>query len=583
MGKIPLARYMLNRLSQHGCHHLHGVPGDFCLPFLSHIKTSPVNWIGCTNELNAGYSADGYARATGLGALCTTYGVGELGAINAIGGSFAERVSVVHIVGTPRTALQKSWSNDGSPSRLVHHMLGEGQDPRVYARMAEFVTIKQCNLDVAEGPTETFDETLIACLRERRPVYVQLPSDAADQFVDDAPLKSRLKFRRVKMLDSTFDSANAMLQAKLNRAERPLLMIDGLVRPQGMLVPINDFISKTGIPTVCLPSGLGTVSSEHRSYCGVYAGATSIQSLQDCVNSSDLVLLIGPLLSDTNTAGWSAVPPMEKTVIFHDSSITIDGQTLSIDGRAMLRRLLKSDIANRMADKQYTLPDLRDPVTFQESKEDDRITQDRFYPLLSEKYLKPRDTIMLANGTPLIGANLLSLPQPCTFIASGLWYSVGQMLPAAQGVALARSILPEDKRGRTILLEGDGSFQATATELSTIIRYKLDMTIFIVNNRGYAYEKWIMGEKDDYNNVQEWVYEHLPRVFAGVEKRSKAYPIVTRRVTKMKELEELLADEAFTKGKGLKLVDVVMDKMDVPDYYKKALKKSGGKLVSDEV
>lgn len=73
----------------------HGVPGDFTLKALDHLKASKLRWIGGCNELNAGYAADGYARIKGASALFTTYGVGELSAINAIAGSYAEHVPVV--------------------------------------------------------------------------------------------------------------------------------------------------------------------------------------------------------------------------------------------------------------------------------------------------------------------------------------------------------------------------------------------------------------------------------------------------------------------------------------------------------
>ena len=94
-------------------------------------RTAP-GWVGCANELNAAYAADGYARIKGAGALLTTYGVGELSALNGIAGSYAEHIPVLHIVGAPSTGAQQR-------GELLHHTLGDG-DFRHFARMSEQIT-----------------------------------------------------------------------------------------------------------------------------------------------------------------------------------------------------------------------------------------------------------------------------------------------------------------------------------------------------------------------------------------------------------------------------------------------------------
>ncbi len=115
-----LGDYLLDRLAELGVEHVFGVPGDYTLSLLDHVVRHPrVRWVGCRNELNAGYAADGYGRMRGVAALMTTFGVGELSAINAVTGSFAEHVPVVHVVGAPSSVNQ-------SAHRIVHHSLGDG-------------------------------------------------------------------------------------------------------------------------------------------------------------------------------------------------------------------------------------------------------------------------------------------------------------------------------------------------------------------------------------------------------------------------------------------------------------------------
>src|ERR1700758_1771361 len=113
--------HVLARLNDIGIPHIFGVAGDFAFPIHDAMVNDPnIDYVGCCNELNAGYAADGYARVRGIGALCTTYGVGELSAINAVAGSYAENVPVIHITGMPAMPVQKVRAP-------VHHTLGNGE------------------------------------------------------------------------------------------------------------------------------------------------------------------------------------------------------------------------------------------------------------------------------------------------------------------------------------------------------------------------------------------------------------------------------------------------------------------------
>jgi hypothetical protein len=126
-----IADYLLTRLVEAGVRH---VPGDYNLRLLDVIDAHPdLEWVGNANELNAAYAADGYARIHGLAAVLTTYGVGELSAINGTAGSYAESVPVLMIAGAPTTQVQDS----GLP---VHHSLLDG-DSAHFHRAFDEVTL----------------------------------------------------------------------------------------------------------------------------------------------------------------------------------------------------------------------------------------------------------------------------------------------------------------------------------------------------------------------------------------------------------------------------------------------------------
>jgi pyruvate decarboxylase len=123
---------------------------------------------------------------------------------------------------------------------------------------------------------------------------------------------------------------------------------------------------------------------------------------------------------------------------------------------------------------------------------------------------------------------------------------------------------------RTILFEGDGSFQTTAQELSTIIRYRLDVTTFIINNDGYTFERLVHGLDAEYNDIAPWRYLEAASFFGAPTDDS--YRVETHRVSIWGELETVLKSEEFQDGKGLKMVEIIMGKEDVTREFKAALR-----------
>jgi pyruvate decarboxylase len=116
--EATLGRHLARRLVQVGVSDVFGVPGDFNLTLLDHLIAEPgLRFIGCCNELNAGYAADGYARVKGVGACAVTFTVGGLSVLNAIAGAYSENLPLICIVGGPN-------SNDYGTNRILHHTIG---------------------------------------------------------------------------------------------------------------------------------------------------------------------------------------------------------------------------------------------------------------------------------------------------------------------------------------------------------------------------------------------------------------------------------------------------------------------------
>ena len=593
--QVTVASYLFTRLRQLGVRSVHGVPGDFFLKALDQLQPAGLRWVGNCNELNAAYAADGYARVKGISALFTTFGVGEMSAYNAVAGSFCEHAPVVHIVGTPSRRIQKSKVQ-------VHHSLGDGRMD-IFLEMFKNVTAAQADLqDPAEAP-EQIDSVLKQALLTKKPVYIGLPSDVIPRKVSPAGLERSLHVDNAHdQEDTTLEKVVQQLSTKIQKAKRPLILVDGLCPSFHIVDEVNELVISSKIPTMCYPFGKGIVDEDLPNFHGVHAGKYGRVDNTQYTDRADLVLLFGPLLADNNTTGFSTIPDPSVTVTFTRATVQMpDGQVLTMNVQSLLRRLnedLKRS-SNQMREEAHT--GLRSPKDWHLTLNNKQpvatslITQDRFYSHIS-RILRAHDTICLANGTPLPGGRDLLLQDPSRILSSSIFLSVGHWLPAAQGAALALRDIAEDStstslplphpahykgQGRVILLEGDGSFQATCQELSTIIRLRLPMTIFIMNNRGYTYERLIHGMDESYNDVGDWDYTAIPAAMGGLQAVKDGYRIRTWKVRTWSELDECLED--IDQGKveaeeGLRLVEVLVDPHDGPGKLSEVCRKAGDAL-----
>lgn len=550
---MKLAEYLFTRLKQLGLGSMHGVPGDYNLTLLDHVRPSGLFWVGNANELNAAYAADAYARIKGIGSLVTTFGVGELSAINAIAGAYAERAPVVHIVGTPPRVSQDK-------RLLIHHTFNDGEYGR-FREMHRHVTVAQAKLYEPRLCPGQIDATLRECLAQSRPVYIEVPVDMVGVEVEAEGLKTPITVPQLP-LTGTHRGIIKQIVDKVAAAKRPMLLVDGETRPMGIIQHVQKLM-ELNWPTYTTPYGKGLLDETRDNFHGVYMGSFDKPETQDFVKSTDLVLNFGPHFSGTNSYAYSTIPDPEKTISFTGREITIGAEThRDIPLPAFLDEL-SQQLRDANAHKAYdSYPKLaRDyKIPFSDAPSDAPIAQDRAWRVLAN-FLRPGDIVMGETGTPGYGVREMPLPKGCRLFNPVTWLSIGYMLPGAQGAALAQRDSPEYrdvKDARTVLFIGDGSFQMTVQEIGTIIRHNLNVVIFLINNDGYTIERCIHGANQDYNDVPKWRYLQAPGFFGAAE---GCYTATARTYG---ELEKVLADEKLVNGKGLRMVEVFMDKDDAP-------------------
>src|SRR6266536_284183 len=171
MKAVTVIDYIVERIADEGVHHCFGVPGDYAFPVGDAVDRNPnIKWIGCSNELNASYAADGYARVRGAAMLSTTYAVGELSAINGVMGAKAERSLVYHVVGMPSYQNQRL-------RKTMHHTLGDG----IFDKFIDISAQAACSHAVINPDNCMIEmERVIAeARRNNQPAYIVVPSDYA--------------------------------------------------------------------------------------------------------------------------------------------------------------------------------------------------------------------------------------------------------------------------------------------------------------------------------------------------------------------------------------------------------------------
>lgn len=554
-----VAGYLFARLYQLGVRSVYGVPGDYNLTLLDYLEPAGLHWAGNCNELNAGYAADGYSRVKGIGALITTFGVGELSAINAIAGAYAEKAPVIHIVGTPSRASQDLRV-------LSHHTLNDG-DYRKFAQMHAHVTTAQVNLTDPRTCSAQIDFALEQCLLQSRPVYIEVPADMVFVPVASARLHTNISIDYVTQpLNAT--AALSLIFDRMYTCKRPMILVDGEIRAFGAVSELNQIVRLTGWPTWTTIFGKGLIDETLQNNLGIYAGKLSQQHVKEYIQSCDLVLVFGPHYSDTNTYQYSSIPDPAITISFGATEVLAGSTTFrDLPMRPFLIQLLTNMDSSKIVVVTPACSIWDNTASYVDSPgESETVTHHYFWKTMSN-FLRHGDIVLGETGTSAHGSREFVLPQKARYLTAVTWLSIGYMLPAALGASMAQRELHEknsnkSEQTRTVLFVGDGSLQVTVQALSDVIRQKVDMIIFVINNGGYTIERCIHGRNQSYNDVAPWRYLLAP-VFFGVDEEGQ-YVAHTYSVATWAELKNVLDNDELKRGKSLHIVEVFMGKEDAP-------------------
>lgn len=554
-----------------------------------------------------GYAADGYARIKGIGAIMTTLGVGELSAINALAGACAELVPVIHIVGYPSTIIQKK--------RLpMHHTLADG-DFRRFARVSAEISSAVVVLEDKSDATRLIDETIIECCRSSKPVYIGFPVDLVEAEVDPSPLEYPLGLEEPSPSPTADEDYGVdLILGRIRAARNPIIIVESLAGKPHSLNTTRVFVESSGFPCFTTPMAKGIIDETLINFRGLYVGKISEPTVFEQVLSSDLILVLGPRPTDFSTAGFKTDLPHIETIKFEPHRIQMQYQgILELGMKAVLERLSNvlekehsgsvstASTASTPPRKLGGTPDIQGTISPSSNSPKESVNGDEFIDFegnildksqpLTQEWIWPRisswleeDDIISADiGTAAFGTIWTRYPRGAIPLTQFVWSSIGYAVGAAVGAALAAR---EDEKQsqarcrRTICLTGDGSFQLTAQEVSTMVRRKLGIIIFIICNDGYTVERIIHGMEAEYNDIQPWDFKLLPAVFQAAPNTARTYAVRTRA-----ELSMLLDDPSFGPAEHydeknpppLRIVELHMDKYDAPESLQGTIDSIQGK------
>jgi indolepyruvate decarboxylase len=530
---MTIGDFLLRRLREAGIAHLFGAAGDVNLEFLQQMEDGDeFTWVGNCNELNAAFAADGYARLNGISGLIVANGVGAWSAINGVAGAYSEKVPIICVCGSvPLNSLNRNLP--------MHHPSADTDYDAVMRGYAP-VTAAQARLTPQNAVSE-IDRLILTAWQRKLPVYMELPSDIAyvNVEVPTEPLEFMMPPSDPERLRRCADA----IVARLTGAFSPAILIGLDADRFGVARELEELAGKLQLPIAAMNAAKGVIDETCPYFLGLY-GAHSAPHVRGAVEASDCLLTIGVRRVEMTSSAFTDALPARR----------IDARADAVDiGLDNYQAVYLKELLRRVADNVPPRESARpQPLTAMQAPRvaevpSGPLTQDAYWNLI-QGFIR-EDDVLIAEGGISAGAGWwLQLPPRCTFVTQAVWGSIGYPVGSILGTLLAAP--PR----RHLLFVGDGSFQPTAQEVSTMLRHDLKPIIFLINHADYAVERTVCGKNGRFNDIANWAYADLPKVL---------HPGTTARTFVVRTVTELQAALAAPHDSMI-FVEAIMDKYDAP-------------------
>jgi indolepyruvate decarboxylase len=525
-----IGAYLIERLQSLAVDHVFGIPGDYILGMYKLIDESPIKLIGMTREDNAGFAADAYARVHGMGCVAVTYCVGGLSTCNSIAGAYAEKSPVIVLGGAPGVS-------ERAHDPMLHHKV---KNFETQLEVFQKITVASAVLDRPETAFSEIDRVLEAARRYKRPVYLELPRDrlTAAMVGPHWPPEGLPPSDPDALREAIGEAARL-----LKKAKRPVILADVEVHRFNLQEDLLKLAESTGMPIATTILGKSVISEAHPLFAGVYEGGMGRPEVTELVESADCLLMLGCFLTDINLGIWTAKLDPSKCIDATSEDLRImrhHYRDVRLDDfiRGLIERKLKL--------ARTPVPHRSNPfLEVADAGPDEALTSAHLFCRLNQLLCRHRNMTVVADiGDSLFGAADLELHRHTEFLSPAYYTSMGFGVPAAVGASMA------NPNSRVLVIVGDGAFQMTGMELSTIARHGLNPIVVVVNNHGYTTERFLL--EGPFNDIQNWAYHKVPDVIGagvGLEVRTVG------------ELDAAL-EAAFQNVDSFSLLNVHLDRYD---------------------
>jgi len=518
-----------------------GYPGGAILPVYDALRKFPIHHVLVRHEQGASHMADGYARASGkVGVAIATSGPGATNLVTGIATAMLDSIPVVCITGNVSSKV------------LGTDAFQEVDITGITLPVTKHNFLVNKTEDIAPAIRYAFQ---IAQSGRPGPVLVDITKDAQQgtAIFDFAAAKPRA-YRPHPML--RVEESGLQQAAELIRnSKRPVILAGHGVAESGAMEQIRTLAERAQIPVALTLLGLGAFPASHSLNLGMM-GMHGEAWVNDAIQEADLLIACGMRFDDRVTGTTSSYALKAKKI-----HIEVDP--------AEINKNIKVDVA-LVGDLRAVLEDLLPRIsgrdgsqwlkTIESSKGAVAVRDIKNLPDSGHLYAAHvmHDLWRITGGNAIVvtdvgqhqmwEAQYFHHEHPRTLITSGGLGTMGFALPAAIGAKFA---CPAKE---VWVIAGDGGFQMTAAELSTIVQEKIKINIAIINN-GYL------------GMVRQWQeffyesnYEATPLVSPDFVKLADAHGIAGRAVSTRAELADAV-DEARS-APGAYLLNFMVEKED---------------------
>ena len=525
------SEYIVKKLEELGITKFFGVPGDYNFNILYAIeKNQNVDWVGCTNELNAGYACDGYARIKGYGALVTTYGVGELSAINAVAGCMAENIPIVHIVGIPSI-------NHINNRTLLHHNF---QDADYYRFFEAYKSVTASAIILsADNAKNEIDKALKILVKEKQPIYIAIPENVAVKDIIDSEVGYDWQSN-----EQVLSELSDIISRMINNSVKPVIIGDILVKRFDAQDEYKYLCEQSNIPVTNFLMGKNLIDVNMENYLGTYFSSFKNPHVKSYIDESDCIIAIGTICSDINSFGYNNSQEIRNNIAIYGTYTYVNGTRYD--------NIKMKDIIEKITpliNKREENIEKAELGYAHKEPQNIPITSEFLYPRIQE-YLSENDILFTDTGSAPHGIAQMKTPKGVNIQFQLLWGSIGWATPAMIGACAC------DTNSRVILVTGDGAHMVSALEIGTIIKNGYKPVIIVINNGGYTVERLLCNNPEaEFNDVINLNFSKLLRAFEG--------DIWATNVSTEEDFDKALKVTKIMKR--LCFIDVQLDKNDAPE------------------